>query len=628
MNQTLRLAAFLTPLLACAGCTSQAAPTTAPIAADTAATPIHLEAEDAQLTGAQVQTKRADFSGDGYVSGLLNDGDNIKWTMTAATAGTYEARLRYSAPFGKKDTELVVNGDKTPATLPETKEVFATTSLGKIELKQGENSIVINKGWGYYDVDAIDFVPVGAATTTNKSETPANAGEKLHLEAEDAQLTGAKVETKRRGYSGEGYVVGFTKDGDNIKWTLPVDKAGIYEARVRYSAPNGEKGTELVVNGAKISAKLPATKDVFATTSLGKVELKQGDNSIAIEKGWGYYDIDAIDFVAADAAGPLAKPPATLTDARATPAARELMKYLVSQYGEKTLSGQYEADDNDYLVQKIGVTPAIFGGDLMDYSPSRLEHGAKPGDLSEQYIKRAQNGQVVTLSWHWNAPSHLINKNYKDKDGKEVEALWWSGFYTRATTFDLQAALANPNGEDYKLLMRDIDQIAVQLKKFDDAGIPILWRPLHEAEGGWFWWGAKGPEPFKKLWHIMYDRLTVKHDLHNLIWVYTSGGKADWYPGDDVVDIVGADSYPDDLSDPLSSTWSDLAKQFDGKKLIALSEFGGVPDVAKMKQFGVRWSYFATWTGRAKKVPLDKVKALYTAPGVLNKAGLPADISK
>ena len=185
------------------------------------------------------------------------------------------------------------------------------------------------------------------------------------------------------------------------------------------------------------------------------------------------------------------KPPATLTDARATPAARALMKYLNSQYGEKTLSGQYQKEDNDTLTQKFGVTPAIFGGDLIDYSPSRVERGSKPEGTSESYIKRAQNGQIVTLSWHWNAPSHLIDKNYQDKDGKEVEALWWSGFYTRATTFDLEAALANPGGEDYKLLMRDIDAIAIQLKKFDAAGIPVLWRPLHEAEGGWFWWGRQ-----------------------------------------------------------------------------------------------------------------------------------------
>ena len=586
MNYTLRLAAFLAPLLACTGCSTQAAPVMAPTAAEAAATPLHMEAEDAQLTGPKILAKREGFLGKGYVSGLLKDGDNIKWTVKAATAGTYEARLRYSSPYGKKETELVVNGAKTAATLPATQDVFETASLGKVTLKAGDNSVIINKDWGYYDVDAIDFVPVEAATAPASVPASAEAeGGKLHLEAEDAQLTGAQVQTTRAGFSGTGYVSGFTKEGDNIKWTLPVAQAGIYQARVRYSSPNGDKGTVLVVNGATTAATLPATQDVFATASLGKVELKAGDNAIAINKGWGYYDVDALDFVAAGAAAPLAKPPATLSDAKATPAAQKLMKYLVGQYGEKTLSGQYETADNDYLAQKVGVVPAVFGGDLMDYSPSRVEHGTKPEGTSEKYIKAAQNGQIVTLSWHWNAPSHLIDKNYTDKNGKEVQALWWSGFYTRATTFDLQAALDNPSGEDYKLLLRDIDAIAVQLQKFDVAGVPVLWRPLHEAEGGWFWWGAKGPSSFKKLWRLMHDRLTVQHNLHNLIWVYTSEGKAGWYPGDDVVDVVGADAYPSDQSDPLSSTWDALNKDHGGKKLIALSEFGGVPDVAKMKQF-------------------------------------------
>ena len=453
------------------------------------------------------------------------------------------------------------------------------------------------------------------------------AATSMHLEAEDARLTGAEIRTTRPGFSGQGYVSGFIKDGDKISWTLPVEKAGIYEVRARYSAPNGEKGTEIVVNGVKTSGKLPATQDVFATTTLGKVELKAGDNTIAINKGWGYYDIDALDFVEADAVAALVKPPATLSDAKATPAARELMKYLVSQYGEKTLSGQYQKEDNDTLTQKFGVTPAVFGGDLMDYSPSRVERGASPQGTTEAYIKRAQAGQIVTLSWHWNAPSHLIDKNYKDKDGKEVEALWWSGFYTRATTFDVEAALANPDGEDYKLLMRDIDAIAVELKKFSDAGIPVLWRPLHETEGGWFWWGAKGPEASKKLWRILYDRLTVKHDLHNLIWVYTTDGKEGWYPGDDVVDMVGADCYPSDLSDPLSSTWQTLNEKHGGKKLIALCEFGGVPNVEKMKDYGVRWSYFATWNGRLEKTSNDDIKKFYAAPDVINKADLPEGIS-
>lgn len=83
-------------------------------------------------------------------------------------------------------------------------------------------------------------------------------------------------------------------------------------------------------------------------------------------------------------------------------------------------------------------------------------------------------GPRLTCYIDWNAPSGLI-----DIEGKE----WWRGFYTDSVTFDVAAALADTTNPDYLLLIRDIDAIAVQLKRLADANVPILWRPLHEAEG-------------------------------------------------------------------------------------------------------------------------------------------------
>ncbi|HEY6565060.1 MAG TPA: glycosyl hydrolase, partial [Pirellulaceae bacterium] len=191
---------------------------------------------------------------------------------------------------------------------------------------------------------------------------------------------------------------------------------------------------------------------------------------------------------------------------------------------------------------------------------------------------------------HWNAPSGLLNT-----PGHE----WWRGFYTDSTTFDIQAALADPTSTDYSLLLRDIDAIAVELQKIELAKVPGLWRPFHEAQGGWFWWGARGAEPFKQLWNLMYDRLTNTHDLHNLIWVYTSstaeGPHLDWYPGDDVVDIVGADVYTD-RSSSQSGEWYDLRDVYDGRKMVTLSETGFPPDPALMRERGVEWSWFSPWS--------------------------------
>ena len=164
-----------------------------------------------------------------------------------------------------------------------------------------------------------------------------------------------------------------------------------------------------------------------------------------------------------------------------------------------------------------------------------------------------------------------------------------------------------------------MDVIAVQLQRLSDAHVTVLWRPLHEAEGGWFWWGAKGPGPFKQLWRLMHDRLTNVHHLHNLIWVDCSGLNPDWYPGDAYVDVVGVDAYPSDVTDPLSATWDTLTKEYGGRKLLALTEFGGVPDVEKMRRFGVRPSYFVSWTGDLgpKKNATEALTRIYQSEAVV-----------
>jgi mannan endo-1,4-beta-mannosidase len=245
----------------------------------------------------------------------------------------------------------------------------------------------------------------------------------------------------------------------------------------------------------------------------------------------------------------------------------------------------------------------------MDYSPSRIAYGANPGNYTESIIALERAGHVLSMCWHWNAPTNLINTS-----GHE----WWRGFYTHATTFDVAAALANTNSVEYALILRDIDAIAVQLRKFSSNNIPVLWRPLHESEGGWFWWGAKGPEPFKALWRLLFARLTDYHSLHNLIWVLTSSDPA-WYPGNDVVDIVGVDAYPSDRSDALSPAWEALKSRFDGVKLLALTEFGGVPDIERMHRFGVWWAYFSPWTGDygPSAMPTATVVRIYQSSEVI-----------
>ena len=424
-------------------------------------------------------------------------------------------------------------------------------------------------------------------------------GQNYRYEAENGNLVRTLFSNSVPGYSGTGYVTGFeNQDSETDYFELNVDvPEGLYEMWVGYRSPYGPKGYDYQVDGEFGSGMFDQTL-TFAEDRAGLFHLNAGTNTLGIYEGWGYYDVDYLEFrpFTPPALTPIAP---VLTDAQADYRTQVLMNYLSSQYGSRTLSGQqHETSKNlafpvqSYLNKSGGLLPAIRGSDFMEYSPSRIQFGSNPNNESEQSIAWAkQTGGIVTMMWHWNAPANLINQ-----PGKE----WWRGFYTYATTFDLPGALTNPAGSDYQLLLRDIDAIAGELQKFEDAGVPVLWRPLHEAQGGWFWWGAHGPEAFKELWNLTYDRLTNVHGLHNLIWEFTSsaaeGNHLDWYPGDDVVDMVGLDIYTDPSSS-MSGQWYDTLEHYDGRKMVALSETGTLPNPELMDQWGIDWSYFSPWSG-------------------------------
>ncbi|MCX6218867.1 glycosyl hydrolase [Spirosoma sp.] len=439
----------------------------------------------------------------------------------------------------------------------------------------------------------------------------------IKVEAELGELTGVQVASTNPGFSGTGYVTGLDNATDKVVLTVSAP-AGLYELAIGYASPYGDKGIDFQVNDERGSGTLKQTSAGFTTAGLGKFLLNEGTNTITIYRGWGYFDIDYLLLTSTAAVLPV-KPSKTLVDAQATLSTKGLFSYLVDQYGSKVISGQQ--DDVEYILEKTGKEPAIGSFDLIEYSPSRVQFGSKPQRNSEDIIKWAKKGDgrgIISLMWHWNAPTDLINQ--------APDKLWWRGFYTDATTFDIAAVLADKQGERYQLILHDIDAIALQLKKFQAADVPVLWRPLHEASGGWFWWGAKGAGPLKELWRILYDRLTNYHQLHNLIWVYTATDtfKADWYPGDQYVDIVGMDIYTDPTAN-MSGNWSSAQSQLNGKKLVTLSETGNLPNPDKIRGFGTWWSWFAVWTGTdyIKKQPLDLLKVVFTDKDVITRDELP-----
>lgn len=193
--------------------------------------------------------------------------------------------------------------------------------------------------------------------------------------------------------------------------------------------------------------------------------------------------------------------------------------------------------------------------------------------------------------------------------------------------FSLATALSSTTNANYTLLIRDIDAIATQLKRLQAANVPILFRPLHEAEGGWFWWGASGAESCKQLYAILYNRLSVTHGLKNLVWVWNSVDPA-WYPGAATVDVLSYDSYPATTGDhgPVSAQYNSLLAMGGDKKLVAAAEVGPIPDPDQIKAYQSDWSWFVTWGGEFVQNgvhnSLEFLKKVYTHPYVLNLDGV------
>jgi mannan endo-1,4-beta-mannosidase len=302
----------------------------------------------------------------------------------------------------------------------------------------------------------------------------------------------------------------------------------------------------------------------------------------------------------------------------ASPEAQSLMAYFSAIYGSKIISGQQEGrrGTNDlcfelnYLTNTTGKLPALLAMDLIPYTDTS-PHRDTQHRLAQHAIDWYQNRHgLVEFCWHWRAPM----------DGNEI--------YTKDTKFDLARAVTAGTPEN-EALVRDLDKIAAELEVLRDAHVPVLWRPLHEANGRWFWWGAHGPDPFKKLWRLMFEDFSTQHHLTNLVWVFSPGAEtdlADWYPGDAYVDIIGQDHYPmDGNHGTAKDVFDELTTFARGQKLIALGENGPLPDLTRLFPEKAGWLFFTTWSGNilTDKTTPEQLREWYNQPCVINLGDLP-----
>lgn len=284
----------------------------------------------------------------------------------------------------------------------------------------------------------------------------------------------------------------------------------------------------------------------------------------------------------------------------------EVWNYLRSVYGKQVITCQQMMGNECYedlvFYNATNDLTAMKGYDFIFCTGSY--HSDDMIDEAIEWSK--ESGGLCAFTWHWNVP--------KDIDNPEGGY----AFYTSEITNFSQVNAVTPGTKEYETVIHDIDLIATKIQRMESEGVTILFRPLHEASGAWFWWGLQGRdsatnEVFQKLWYMIYDRLENYHKLTNIIWVW-NGQNPHTAIHPNAFDIEGIDRYYDqeDISAEALSTYyekcygelagydkycAELAGMESTGKMMALTECGYIPDPEGIKAANTIWLYYMVWNG-------------------------------
>lgn len=267
--------------------------------------------------------------------------------------------------------------------------------------------------------------------------------------------------------------------------------------------------------------------------------------------------------------------------------------WLRENYGKNLISAQQvsnakQLEDIVYYMETEDL-PAMKGFDFIFTTTSDPENRSEWTDMAIDWHTNS-NG-LVYFCWHWNVPCDV---------NQDPDSTAYAFYSENIKNFSLKNAVT-PGTKEYEVVVHDIDLIALELQKLESAGVPVLWRPLHEASGKWFWWGvadrdiAEG-QYYQKLWYMIYDRLENYHKLTNLIWVWNGQSKHTMvHPN--TYDISGVDVYPDKLDHSIQeSQYNQLAKITEPGKMMALTEVGYIPDPDELvASETVDWLFYMPW---------------------------------
>ncbi len=452
--------------------------------------------------------------------------------------------------------------------------------------------------------EEIETEPETVSFTEYVAEVPeiVNAEANMIIEAEECLFTGSLYTSdERKGFSGEGYVTGFYGgSADSMKIDVEIDVTQHYDITICVAADK-DITHSISVNGTELPEFDIAGDGNFTMITLPGIFLEEGLNQIQIDSCDENFDFDYLKVTnnetIYDTSFELDETAVSENTASST---EILFKSMKACFGKKILTGQYASSDKNVELEMIykttGKYPAIRFGDITGQSTDNN----KPSEAEIQAaVDWTEKGGIVGFMWQWKAPI-----------GDEPTV------YAKDTEFSLEKAVTDTeiaelpfseiedlyeNGdisEECFEIIKDIDDVSKSFMVLKEKNIPILWRPLHEAGGQWFWWGADGADAYKWLYNLMYDRMTKYHKLDNLIWIW-NGQSVEYLVDSERFDIAAVDIY---LS--ADSEYSSRSEQFqwlkeitNKGKLLALSECSTIPSIDDMCRDNSLWSFFGLWFG-------------------------------
>ncbi len=418
-------------------------------------------------------------------------------------------------------------------------------------------------------------------------------------EAENAQSDGQKVLSGfgNLSFSGEAYLL---EPAKSLTFTLDIADSGFYRIQIRLLGYFEGQFRFDGSNGIVMYVTVPIDSADMYTIS-DSMYIERGEHTLSFvcsdTKSYCVADYLTVERLSECDGSLLDGSRFALSNAAASPKARRLYDFIKSNYGNNIIAGQntvsgYTDPDFMRIKEKTGKLPLMIGLDLMEYSGGYIDFYDGYQINTDRTIGYAQEyaalGGIVAFQWHWVAPSVFLNRGVTpDYSGCKSD---------NVNKERVRAALKAKNGSDYEKILNDMDLLAIKLKRLADADVPVLFRPLHEGSGDWFWWGLGDKEDYIALWRTLYIKFTDEYKLNNLIWVWNGQNKG-WYPGDEYVDVVGEDVYmpaKDYSADSLK--FAQGTGHSDGAKPVAMTECGVLPDIDAAIASKSMWSWFLNWT--------------------------------